>query len=243
MCRKGNTAASPISSHVVQIFFKCHTCLVTAILMLPGNRGPVSSLAFRLRRNWRFDTITVLANCCPTHQTFTRTKTKETLHQGKLVRVTGAILWCKTWEGKKHAKLLVLMWTDMLNFKVDFFSSSDRKLYNCCQEFTNSERCSSPSHNNGEQRKYQFFPLQLVPFCPMYPPSIHPPHRSYFINITSCPARRCLGIRAPLNFVASLPWLHSASSLPDRNTDDPIEKFCSAVNFCWLQKEKVFFEW
>ena len=30
---------------------------------------------------------------------------------------------------------------------------------------------------------------------------------SPFIFITSCPARRCSGIRAPLNFVASLLWL------------------------------------
>ena len=42
-------------------------------------------------------------------------------------------------------------------------------------------------------------------------------------TMTSCPARRCSGIRAPLNFVASLLtvapllWLRSASSIPDRS--------------------------
>ena len=77
---------------------------------------------------------------------------------------------------------------------------------------------------------------------------------------TSCPARRCSGICAPLNFVASLLRLSSTLSLRSRGsaqlcrfapvvplsflasrliaqpTDNPIEKLCSPLDFCWLQK-------
>ena len=61
------------------------------------------------------------------------------------------------------------------------------------------------------------------------------------IILTSCPARHCSGICAPLNFVALLLWLRSASSFPDQSLkrlpiDYSIEKLCSALNFCFLQK-------
>ena len=57
---------------------------------------------------------------------------------------------------------------------------------------------------------------------------------------TSCPARRCSGICAPLNFVASnsLLGLRTASSLPSRSLKqhNPMEKLCSALSLCWLKK-------
>ena len=39
---------------------------------------------------------------------------------------------------------------------------------------------------------------------------------------TGCPVQRCSGIRAPLNFVDSLLWLRSASSLPERSLNPQI---------------------
>ena len=61
------------------------------------------------------------------------------------------------------------------------------------------------------------------------------------IYITSCPARRCLGIRyshsaqlcrfAPLTLPSFL-----VSRLNTQPTNDHIEKLCSALNFCWLKK-------
>ena len=78
-----------------------------------------------------------------------------------------------------------------------------------------------------------------------------------FYSSTSCPARRCSGIRAPLHFVAS--FLCSAHALPlslccgplsflasrsiAQPTENPIEKICSPLNFCWLEKKKAVFEW
>ena len=85
--------------------------------------------------------------------------------------------------------------------------------------------------------------------------------RRVFYDETSCPARRCSGTRAPLNFVASLlcmaplsfvasflcsaqlcrfapvaPLSFLASRVIPQPTENPIEKLCSALNFCWLGK-------
>ena len=75
---------------------------------------------------------------------------------------------------------------------------------------------------------------------------------------TSCPARRCLGIRAPLNFVPSLEascgsaqlccfapvarlnFLASESTA--QPTDNPIEKLCSALASVGF-KQRAVFEW
>ena len=56
---------------------------------------------------------------------------------------------------------------------------------------------------------------------------------------TSCPSRRCSNIRAPLNFVASLLWLRTASSLLGRSLKqhNPMEKLRSAWSLCWLKKK------
>ena len=50
--------------------------------------------------------------------------------------------------------------------------------------------------------------------------------------LTSCPARRCSGILAPLSSLAS--WSIA------QPTDNPIEKLCSALIFCWLKKKGRF---
>ena len=63
------------------------------------------------------------------------------------------------------------------------------------------------------------------------------------------------GIHVPLKFVASLLWLRStlccrfapvaplsflASPSIAQPTDNPVEKLCSALNFCWLQQKRPF---
>ena len=41
-------------------------------------------------------------------------------------------------------------------------------------------------------------------------------------DVTNCPAQRCLGIRAPLNFVSSLLWLCSSLPFPNRSLNPQI---------------------
>ena len=62
-------------------------------------------------------------------------------------------------------------------------------------------------------------------------------------DMTNCPAQRCLGIRAPLNFVSSLLWLCSALPFPNRSLNAQITSLRNFV-LLWtavgLKKKRPF---
>ena len=119
------------------------------------------------------------------------------------------------------------------------FSSCSAIVLHVCEEemeFLRSRKVLSKSHllMRRENRNQRHGPARSTRI-------VEEKNTSY--KRTSCPARRCSGIRAPLNFIASLLWLRSASSLPDRSLNPqitPVEKLCSALNFCWFENKRPF---